>query len=95
MKKNLILSLLAIMTITVASAKKGEVVTTKFQTDIDGCPKCSAKIMNKIPYEKGVKDVKIELKSKVISVSYDSSKNNDSLMVKSFEKLGVKAQVAK
>ena len=52
--------------------KKG--VTTVFTTDID-CEHCVKKIMNNVPsLGKGVKDVKVDLPKKEVTVVYDSTK---------------------
>lgn len=74
------------------SAKK--VVTTVFTTDID-CPHCSKKVLNTIPFEKGVKDVKVDVPTKTITVSYDASKNNDESLKKALNDIKVKVFDAK
>ena len=73
-------------------AKK--VVTTVFTTDID-CPHCSKKVLNTIPFEKGVKDVKVDVPTKTITVSYDASKNNDESLKKALNDIKVKVFDAK
>ncbi len=92
MKKILSLCLIMAMTIGASQAKKDDVVTTKFQTNVD-CPNCTKKIMNKLPYEKGVKDVEVDLEKKIVTVSYDGKKSSDSLVMKSLHRLGVSATV--
>ena len=62
------------------AAKK--IVTTVFVTDID-CEHCVKKIMNNVPsLGKGIKDVKVDLPKKEVTVIYDASKNNDENIVK-------------
>lgn len=59
-------------------------VTTVFTTDID-CEHCVKKIMNNVPsLGKGVKDVKVDLPKKEVTVVYDSTKNSDDNIVKGF-----------
>ncbi|MFR6634569.1 MAG: heavy-metal-associated domain-containing protein [Alistipes onderdonkii] len=49
-------------------------MTTVFTTDID-CEHCVKKIMNNVPsLGKGVKDVKVDLPKKEVTVVYDSTK---------------------
>ncbi len=67
---------------------KKEMVTASFRTDID-CESCVTKIMNVLPYQKGVKDVKIDLASKNIRVVYDCEKNNEEALVQCLAKLDV------
>ena len=75
------------------AAKK--IVTTVFVTDID-CDHCVKKIMNNVPsLGKGIKDVKVDLPKKEVTVVYDSSKNNDANIVKGLASLKVKAEPKK
>lgn len=82
MKKIAILLAAALMMGTGASMADNKAknekksVTTVFTTDID-CEHCSKKILNTIPYEKGVKDVQVDVPTKTVSVTYDPAKNND------------------
>lgn len=96
MKKILVLCLMAVMCAGVgfAQEKKAkaekQIVTTVFCTDID-CEGCAKKVFNSIPFEKGVKDVKVDVKAKTVTVQYDSSKNSDAALVDAFTKIKVKA----
>lgn len=75
------------------AAKK--IVTTVFVTDID-CDHCVKKIMNNVPsLGKGVKDVKVDLPKKEVTVVYDGTKNDDANIVKGFASLKVKAEPKK
>ena len=66
--------------------------TTVFVTDID-CEHCAKKIMNNVPsLGKGIKDVKVDVPTKEVTVTYDSAKNNDANIIKGFASLKVKAQ---
>lgn len=66
-----------------------KIETVVFQTDID-CPSCEAKIMKVLPYQKGVKDVKVNMTKKSVTVSYDSSKISESAIISILKKLDVK-----
>ncbi|MBR2976285.1 MAG: cation transporter [Alistipes sp.] len=95
MKKILLMCLVALFSVGVANAdepKKGEkkIVTTEFLTDID-CAGCAKKVTNTIPYERGVKDVQVDVESKTVTVTYDASKTNDETLVKAFSKIKIKA----
>ena len=80
MKKILFVCLMAALGLGTGSAaakdaKKASTVTTVFKTDID-CEHCAKRIMDNIPFEKGVKDVKVDVPSKEVTVVYDASKND-------------------
>ncbi|MBE6214285.1 MAG: heavy-metal-associated domain-containing protein [Rikenellaceae bacterium] len=99
MKKLIIMCLMAFIGFGVAEAsaqKKNDaaIKTTVFVTDID-CEHCAKKITNTIPYEKGVKDVKVDVPTKLVTVTYDATKNSDANLLKSFAKIKVKAEVQK
>ncbi|MFR9603133.1 MAG: heavy-metal-associated domain-containing protein [Rikenellaceae bacterium] len=83
-------------TVSKSAAKKAAkevLVTTLFMADID-CPTCEKTIMNKIPYEKGVKDVKVDIKAKTVEVTYDSQKSSEESLLKAFKKIKIEAKVA-
>ena len=95
MKKILLVCLVALFSVAVADAqqpKKGEKksVTTTFVTDID-CEGCAKKVTNTIPYEKGVKDVQVDVPSKTVTVTYDPAKTNDETLIKAFSKIKINA----
>ena len=99
MKKILMFCLLAVMSFGVADAmaqKKSSAAlkTTIFMTDID-CEGCAKKITDTLPYTKGVKDVKVDVKSKQVTVTYDATKTSDAALIKAFDKVKIKAEVAK
>ena len=96
MKKIITLCLVALFGLGVANAqepKKAEkkTVTTEFLTDID-CAGCAKKVTNTIPYEKGVKDVKVDVETKTVTVTYDPAKTNNETLVKAFAKIKIKAE---
>ncbi len=96
MKKLLFVCLAAALGLGIGSAsakdaKKASTVTTVFKTDID-CEHCAKRIMDNIPFEKGVKDVKVDVPSKEVAVVYDASKNSIEGLVKGFAKIRVKAE---
>lgn len=81
------LCLALVMGVGMCAAQKAadkKTVTTVFTTDID-CEHCVKKIMNNVPsLGKGVKDVKVDLPKKEVTVVYDSTKNSDENIVKGF-----------
>lgn len=66
--------------------------TTEFLTDIS-CAKCEAKVMNYLPFQKGIKDVQVDLKTKIITVKYDSEKSSVEGIITHFAKLDITAEL--
>ncbi len=100
MKKLLTVCLIAAMSFTLTNihaaqkSKKSEKITTTacFLTDID-CESCAKKIMSSIPYQRGVKDVEVDVTKKEVVVTYDPKKSSNDALIKSFDRLKIKAKV--
>ena len=96
MKKIILMCLVALFSVGIANAeepKKGnkKSVVVEFVTDID-CAGCAKKVTNTIPYEKGVKDVQVDVPTKTVTVTYDPAKTNNETLVKAFAKIKIKAE---
>jgi copper chaperone CopZ len=95
MKKILLILIIAIIpAFAIGQDKKSNIATVKYVTSID-CEACVNTIMTNLPQEKGIKDVKCDLKTKEVTVSYQKDKNNPEEIKKSLEKLGYTAKVVK
>ncbi|MBQ3582666.1 MAG: heavy-metal-associated domain-containing protein [Alistipes sp.] len=75
-----------------AQKKQVDLKTTVFQTDVD-CENCAKKVDNSIPYQKGVKEVKVDVSTQTVTVTYDKAKTNDEALLKAFKKVKVNAEV--
>jgi mercuric ion binding protein len=82
----------ALPVITMAQDKDKKTETVKFNTSID-CENCVNKIMTNLPFEKGIKDVKCDLETKEVAVTYQKEKNNPENIQRAIEKLGYTAKV--
>jgi copper chaperone CopZ len=51
------------------------------------CDNCKAKIERHLAWEKGVKDLKVNLEKKTVKVKYDSSKTDEETLKKFIENL--------
>ena len=76
---------------TAAPKEKAEkkIATVVFTTDLD-CHHCAQKVMNSIPYEKGIKDVLVDVPTKTVTVKFDEAKNSIESLTKAFESIKVK-----
>lgn len=83
---------LAAMPIFLAAQEKDKTTETiKFKTSIE-CNNCVNKVMTNLPQEKGIKDVKCDLKTQEVTVTYQKDKNNPAEIKKAIEKLGYTAK---
>lgn len=57
------------------------------------CQGCCDKIMKNIAFEKGVKDLVCDLKTKTVAVTFDAGKTDVPTLLKAFEKIGKPATV--
>ncbi|MCQ2158672.1 MAG: heavy-metal-associated domain-containing protein [Bacteroidales bacterium] len=63
-----------------------------FCPDID-CPHCSKKIYENIAFEKGVKDLSVEVDSRQVTVKFNAAKTDTLALGKALAKIGYPAQV--
>ena len=82
------LALVAGVAVAAPKAEK-KITTVVFTTDID-CSGCAQKVYNSIPYEKGIKDVVVNVQKKTVLVKFDEAKNNIESLTKAFESIKVK-----
>ena len=92
MKKIIGLLALAIFALSVVPAEaqkkavKSETVT--FVTNLD-CENCAKKILNVIPFKKGVKDMNVDVPTKVVEVKFDPRKTSIEVLVEELKKIDV------
>lgn len=89
MKKVFILSAM-MLTAMVTSAKdiKTIVVTTNPEMH---CESCEKKIKGNLRFEKGVKNIITDLKTKTVTIEYDADKTNVQNIIKGFKKIKYEA----
>jgi copper chaperone CopZ len=89
-----VLTLLLISSLTqeVTAQKSKDEKTVVIEASMD-CNSCKAKIEKNIAFEKGVKDLKVNLETKQVTILYQESKNSDENLVKAIEKLGFTAKI--
>lgn len=57
------------------------------------CQGCCDKIMKNIAFEKGVKDIQCDLKTKTVTLTFDANKTDLPSLLKAFDKIGKPAKV--
>lgn len=90
----IVFSLLAIVSTTSvqAQAPKSDQTTVCYKTNMD-CHDCETTLINYLKFEKGVKDLKVDLKSNTIKVIYKNGKNTPENLAKGIKKQGYEANV--
>lgn len=85
MKKTLLLSAM-MLTAVVGLAK--DIKTAIFTTNPEmHCESCENKIKGNLRFEKGIKSIKTDLKSKTVTIQYDADKTNVQNIIKGFKKI--------
>ena len=74
------------------SAKQSKRQTVVLSCDLH-CQGCCDKVMKNIAFEKGVKDLVCDLKTKTVTVTYDANKTDVPTLLKAFEKINKPATV--
>lgn len=89
-KMVLILAVALTTALSVNAQKKGE-KTVVFNANLH-CESCKAKVEKNIPFEKGVKNMKVDMKAQTITVTFREDKNTTENLKKAIEKLSVEVK---
>lgn len=96
MRRNIFITLLVCILCSVfctpAFAAKADKQVVTLSCDLH-CQGCCDKIMKNIAFEKGVKDIVCDLKTKTVTVTYDANKIDVPTLLKAFDKIGKPAKV--
>jgi len=85
---------LALMLATVSSKPKPTKRTVVYNSSVD-CKSCEKKVLDNISFEKGVKDVSVDLLEHTVTVVFDEAKTDTLILAKAIRKLGYEASVIK
>lgn len=92
MKKNILIAIICLFTITTFAEKKetaSKKETVTFRVAMD-CQGCVDKINNKLTYEKGVKAIECDIEKQTVKVTYRADKTNIENLKTGFAKIGYK-----
>ena len=93
--KKIVVILAALSVMLIAGASKPDKKrTVVYKTSIE-CKSCQNKVMENISFEKGVKDVTVNLPEKSVRIVFDETKTDTLILGKAIRKLGYSAQVIK
>ena len=74
-------------------AQKANVKTVIFSSNMH-CMSCQQKIEKNIAYEKGVKDLAVDLKLNTIKITFDARKTSEEKLAEAINKLGYEAKLS-
>ena len=90
--KRLMFMLIAVVMVSLfANAQGKNEKTVVFYANLH-CESCKAKVEKNIPFEKGVKDLKVDLEKKTITITFRKDKNTEENLRQAIEKLNIKVQ---
>ena len=69
------------------SNKNKNIEEVTFSVALD-CPSCVKKIEESLPFESGIKDIKVDMNAQTVWVKFDVRKTNKSKIASAIEKLG-------
>jgi len=89
-----IITMLFMFSLTQVSVaqKSDDLVVVKIKAKVD-CNGCKAKIEKNIAYEKGVKYVNADVKTKIVTIKYKKGKNTNEKLVAAIQKLGYGGEI--
>ena len=85
--------IVAFLGVTVVMAK--DIRIAVFKVSQMHCENCERKVRNNIRFEKGVKELTTELKTKMVTITYDAEKTNVKNLQAGFKKFEYEAQFVK
>lgn len=91
MKKLILLAFVLFLAVVSQAQSIKEVVFTT-EPEIE-CQNCVKRIKDNLRFEKGVKAINPDLKTKLVTVQYDSEKTDPEKLIKAFAKINYKATV--
>lgn len=92
MKKLLLALAVAAVAVLLLTSGKTQTREALFQTNLH-CKNCAAKIQDNVAFEKGVKDLSIDVDAKTVRIVYNPSKTDVSKLAEAIRKLGYTAEL--
>ena len=86
--------LLALACVFISSTDKPERRKVVYSSNVD-CESCQKKVLENIAFEKGVKDVSVDIEKETVSIVFDESKTDTLKLSRAIRRLGYEAKVIK
>ncbi|MFI3327865.1 MAG: heavy-metal-associated domain-containing protein [Rikenellaceae bacterium] len=81
----------AVTSTATAQRSNNNEITIELATDLH-CASCKKKIMDTLPYKRGIKSVEADVESKVVTVTFDSEKSSEAEIIEHLAKIKVAAE---
>lgn len=88
-----IIATACLLLFTAATAAAKELKTVTFSVPKMHCEKCEKKVNDNLRFERGVKEITTDLKTKQVTVTYDAEKTDAEKLCKSFSKFKYSATI--
>jgi len=85
---------LALVAVSTSSKPKSVKHKVVYSSTVE-CKNCEKKVMENISFEKGVKDVSVDLPRRTVTIVFDEAKTDTLTLAKAIRKLGYDANVVK
>ena len=92
-KRWMVTCVVALLSVTAVLAKDIRVVV--FKVSQMHCEKCEKKVRDNLRFEKGLKDISTEVKTKMVTITYDAEKTNVKKLQAGFNKFKYEAEFVK
>lgn len=83
---------MATMTLDAKGKQTSHIKTVTFAVSMS-CENCKKTFERNIAFEKGMKDMKVDLENKRVTLTFDTRKNDEQKIIEAFNKLGYDAVV--
>ncbi|WP_291530034.1 heavy-metal-associated domain-containing protein [Bacteroides sp. UBA939] len=95
MKTKRLLTAFAVVLLSVATVMAKDIRTAVFKVSQMSCENCVRKINHNIRFEKGVKEFSTDLKTKMVTITYDAEKTDVNKLKAGFKKFDYEAEFVK
>lgn len=93
MKTKRWITVMAMAFIGAVAVMAKDIRTVVFKVDQMHCENCERKVQSNMKFEKGLKEVKTDVKSKTVTITYDVEKTNVENLQAGFKKFKYEAKV--
>ena len=95
MKRKRWMATCVVALLSVAAVLAKDIRVVVFKVSQMHCEKCEKKVKDNMRFEKGLKDIATEVKTKMVTITYDAEKTNVKNLQAGFNKFNYEAEFVK